>query len=341
MRMVKIGSSDETVFTEEKNQREGSLEERYEQLQKIMEGPVKYGFTNDYMFRAVLQRSSIVLAEIVRILLYIPEGNQVECEILNPIVLSEQLGDKNCVLDILVLVNGTEKVNLEMQVEIAGNWVKRSMYYAFRMYTDLKAGEDYGDCRSSIHVGFVKGSPFPEDTGFHRSYVLADLKSGHIYSGDFRMDMVNLRCLENAEQEDRDSGLYDWVRLFAATDWKELKAMAQEQAVMKEAIVTLAELNTEDNIRWQCEARRLYEMDQQVRAKEMKKSQQELKMTQQALEESQQALKKNEQALEESQQALEESQQIAEVYKQKFKNSQQEAEELKRKLECLQRQLHT
>lgn len=56
------------------------------------------------------------MAEIVRILLHLSEEEQVECEILNPIILGEQIGNKGYVLDVLVLVNGTEKMNLEMQV---------------------------------------------------------------------------------------------------------------------------------------------------------------------------------------------------------------------------------
>lgn len=49
-----------------------ALQEKLNMIAATMTGTIDYGFTNDYMFRAVLQRNPIVLAEIVRVLLKIP-----------------------------------------------------------------------------------------------------------------------------------------------------------------------------------------------------------------------------------------------------------------------------
>lgn len=252
-----------------------ALQERLNLIAATMKGTVEYGFTNDYMFRAVLQKNPIVLTEIVRVLLKIPKSKTVACEILNPIILGKTLENKDCILDVLVSVNGKALVNLEMQMTISIDWIKRSLYYGFDMYTNLKAGQDYSDCKPSYHIGFVKRSPFGDDDRFYSNFLLMEEKNHRIYSRDFQISMINLSHIENATEEDRKSGLYDWVRMFKATEWKELMKMAQQSEILGSAIVTLAELSKEEQIQQQCAARRKYEMDEQAAAKRMQKITQE------------------------------------------------------------------
>lgn len=260
-----------SVTTNMKLEKAFSLEEKLKVIEDTRSGIVEYGFTNDYMFRAVLQNSPVVLTEIVRILLRIPRDKEVICEITNPILLGKTLESKDCVLDIRVIVNGEVQINMEMQMSIALDWVKRSMYYGFGMYLDLKAGQDYGDCRPSYHFGFVKKSPFKDDDRFFSTYLLRELTTGRIYSGDFQINMINLSKIGNATEEDRESGLYDWVRLFIATEWKELMELARRTEALGNAVVTLAELSTDEKIRQQCDARKKYEMDQNALEKRFQK----------------------------------------------------------------------
>lgn len=239
-----------------------ALQEKLAMIAKTMKGSITYGFTNDYMFRAVLQKNPVVLSEIVRVLLKIPKEKMVVCEIKNPIRLGKSLESKDCILDIKVCVNGEVLVNLEMQMSVTVDWIKRSMYYGFDMYTDLKSGQDYSDCRPSYHIGFVKKSPFKNDKRFYSKYLLMEEETHRVYSGDFQINMINLSQIENATEKDRKSGLYDWVRLFLVTEWEELMEMAQKSEAIGQAVVTFAELSEEEEIRLQCEARRKYEMDQ-------------------------------------------------------------------------------
>lgn len=150
------------------------------------------------------------------------------------------------------------------------------MYYGFTMYTNLKTGQDYSECKPSYHIGFVKKSPFADDEQFYSNFILMEEKTHRVYSGDFRISMINLSHVENATEEDRQSGLYDWTRLFLATEWEELVKMAQQSEVLGRAIVTLAELSEEEQIRQQCEARRKYEMDEQATARKFKRLNDEL-----------------------------------------------------------------
>lgn len=78
------------------------------------EEKVPYGMMNDYMFRAVLQRSPAALRGLLSALLHIPESEIISCEICNPIILGDALDEKTCILDILVLLNKNRQINLEI-----------------------------------------------------------------------------------------------------------------------------------------------------------------------------------------------------------------------------------
>ncbi|MEI3140092.1 MAG: hypothetical protein V8T31_11725 [Lachnospiraceae bacterium] len=75
--------------------------------------------------------------------------------------------------------------------------------------------------------------------------------------------MLDLSCLEQVLEEERDSALYYWACVFKAKTWKEVLAMAEQSESIKKAVVTLRELSEDEKIRLQCEARERYQMDWQ------------------------------------------------------------------------------
>ena len=58
-------------------------------------GNIEYGFTNDYMFRAVLQKNKKVLKSLICALLHLKSEEVISVEITNPIVLGETIADKD------------------------------------------------------------------------------------------------------------------------------------------------------------------------------------------------------------------------------------------------------
>lgn len=89
---------------------------------KNASGALPVTMTNDYMFRAVFQSSENSLRHLLAALLGIPLREITSCHIENPIVLGENMGDKDCILDISILLNQNRRINLEMQVGNQANW---------------------------------------------------------------------------------------------------------------------------------------------------------------------------------------------------------------------------
>lgn len=86
-------------------------------------------------------------------------------------------------------------------------------------------------------------------------------KNHRIYSDKIALNVLCLSQLENATEDDRASGLYKWARIFKATTWEEMKALTQNDKVLQETVVTLAELSEDEKIRQQCRRWEKYERD--------------------------------------------------------------------------------
>ena len=238
-----------------------SMSKSNEQFSKnLMEatGPIMYNMTNDYMFRAILQKNKKVLKGLICSLLHLQPNEIISVDITNPIELGTSIEAKDFVLDIKVLLNDSTLINLEMQVENELNWKDRSLVYLCRTFDQLYAGDDYNVAKPAIHIGFLCFTPFKEYPEFYARYRLMNVKNYQVYSDKFELRVVDLKNIELATKEDKQYQIDHWASLFMAKTWEDLKMISQENEFMQEATETLYELNADETIRQQCLARRDY-----------------------------------------------------------------------------------
>lgn len=218
-------------------------------------GKIDYSFTNDYMFRAILQKNERVLKALICALLHLYPADVKSIKITNPIELGESITDKDFILDIHVNLNNNTLINLEMQVENQLNWTDRSLSYLCRTFDHLESGEDYRETKSAIHIGFLDFTPFEEALEFYATYKLLNIKNHYLYSDKFTLNMVNLTQIDLATEEDKAWEIDTWARLFKATTWEEIKMIAKKNEELHEASEALYNMNANDIIRQQCRAR--------------------------------------------------------------------------------------
>jgi predicted transposase/invertase (TIGR01784 family) len=157
--------------------------------------------TNDYMFRAVLQKNTKVLRGLVGAILGI-SPKCITVEIMNPIELGENIDNKDFILDIKVLVNGTLRLNLEMQVLLKPFWNDRSLSYLCRTFDeDLEKGDTY-EIAPAIQVCFIDFSLHNDSPEFFATYMLQNVKNNKIYSDNFKIHVVELNQINLATEED-------------------------------------------------------------------------------------------------------------------------------------------
>ena len=225
-------------------------------------GEIKYNMTNDYMFRALFQQNTIALKGLLSSLLHMPPEDILSVEIMNPIVIGETINDKEFRLDIKAVLNHYQQINLEMQVVNRHDWPERSIGYLSRMYNSLQKGDQYINVKPAIHIGILNFSPFDGEPIFYSRNVLMDMNKHRIYSDKFQVNVLELKQIELATEEDKKWNLDFWAKLFKARTWEELKMIAKDNEYFTEASNTLCDLYADFNVRERCRDREDYELEQ-------------------------------------------------------------------------------
>ena len=225
-------------------------------------GEIKYNMTNDYMFRALFQQNTVALKGLLSSLLHMPPENILSVEIMNPIVIGETINDKEFRLDIKAVLNHYQQINLEMQVVNRHDWPERSIGYLSRMYNSLQKGDQYINVKPAIHVGILNFSPFEGEPIFYSRSVLMDMNKHRIYSDKFQVNVLELKQIELATEEDKKWNLDFWAKLFKARTWEELRMIAKDNEYFTEASNTLCDLYADFNVRERCRDREDYELEQ-------------------------------------------------------------------------------
>ena len=233
-------------------------------------GQMPCSLKNDYMFRATLQTSNLALKGLTAALLHMPPEEVVSVEITNPVELGKSIEAKDFILDLRVLLNNETIVNMEMQVLNLGNWPERSLGYLCRSFDSLNRGQDYLEVRPVIQICFLDFTLFKDDPEFYSTYMFINVKKHTIYSDKLKLSVVDLTKIENATEEDRLYGIDRWARLFKATTWEEMKALAEQSDFLREASEAFYRLSAEEKIRLQCEAREEYYRQQRYVERRMK-----------------------------------------------------------------------
>lgn len=224
----------------------------------IPAGAVQIPMTNDYLFRAFLQRNNRALRGLVASLLYMEPEAILSAVIMNPIELGSSVDDKTFILDIRVLLNNHTKINLEMQVINEHNWTERSLSYLCREFDQLASGEKYQTVKPVIQIGILNFSLFPQYPEFYATYKMLNVKTYTLYSDKLRLSVLDLTHKELATEEDRRYQLDNWASLFKAVTWEEIHMLAKKNEYIDEAANTIYQLTQEEKIRMQCEAREDY-----------------------------------------------------------------------------------
>ena len=218
-------------------------------------GSIDYPFTNDYMFRAILQKDKQVLKALIAALLYLKKESIHDVVITNPIELGAAISDKDFIWDIRVNLNNAQLIDLEMQMSNEYNWPERSISYAARSFDQLNSGEEYKEVLPVHSIGFLNFTLFEDQPEFFATYELRNKKTRHLYSSKFSIHVLDLTRIDLATAEDQNYEIDRWAKLFKAKTWEELRMVAKNNPDLLQASNDLYTVNADEIIRQQARAR--------------------------------------------------------------------------------------
>ena len=211
--------------------------------------------TNDFMFKAVLQRNQTALKGLLCALLHMRMEEIVVVRIQNPIEIGGVIDEKKMMLDLKLELNDSRILDIEMQVVDEGNWSERSLAYLCRAFDQLEKGDKYLDVKETIHIGILNFTPqgFPEK--LYLEYYFYNLDTAHKYSDKMSIRVLQLNQLKKELDEQIRPEIYNWAQLFKAETWEEMRMLAERDESIKECIFTYKELTADEKARMQSEAR--------------------------------------------------------------------------------------
>ena len=225
-------------------------------------GIIDYGMTNDYMFRAILQKSKKALIGLTSALLHKQPEEIKEIEITNPIILGESIDSRTYVLDVNIVLNNNMMLNLEMQVNNLQDWEERSLCYLYGDFSQLNKAEPYKNIKPVLNIGILDYTLFNEEPEFYATYYFFNKKTHRLYSDKLGIGVLDLTQIDKASEEDKAYGIDTWARIFKAKTWEEMRMAVENNEYMEEAVETMYALNADNTIRQQCEARKRAEIEE-------------------------------------------------------------------------------
>lgn len=216
---------------------------------------MKYPLTNDFMFKAVLQRNQTALKGLLCAMLNMRMEEIVSIRVLNPIEIGGMIDEKMMMLDLKLELNDSRILDIEMQVIDEGNWPERSLSYLCRAFDQLEKGEKYLEAKETIHIGILDFTPKDFPGKLYLDYFFYNLDTEHKYSDKMSIRMLQLNQLDNTEDGKKWPELYHWACLFKAQTWEEMWMLAEKNETIKECVFTYKELTADEKARMQSEAR--------------------------------------------------------------------------------------
>lgn len=155
-------------------------------------GELLFTPTNDYMFKKLFLKNRKALKAFLTALLGVPASAIHKIQILNPQILPERIYNKQCILDLHLLVNDNFRVNLEMQNKKDRTWEDRSVIYLFRSFDSALSGEDYDELLPAKQVGILNFDRSPDGDEFYEHCKMMNVKNHKIYNDKVELCVLNL-----------------------------------------------------------------------------------------------------------------------------------------------------
>ena len=195
----------------------------------------------DYAFKKVMH-NPVALKGLLSVILDIDESEIKNIVYLDPFTEKERAQDKLSVLDLYIEMSNDLLINIEMQVIKENYWNNRNLTYMCKKFgRQLESGQDYSDelVKPFVSISILDFINMPEEPSFYNHYQLMNPKTRAIYSDKLNIHMIELPKLNTATEEEKQSKLYRWCRMFRAKTWEEYESIAKGDNAMETAVKEL------------------------------------------------------------------------------------------------------
>ena len=155
---------------------------------------------------------------------------------------------KQGILDVLVELNNSTKINIEIQIKAQKYWAQRNLFYLSKMYTEgLHERENYTKLKKCIAISLLDFDVTDSDI-CHSVFQLRDT-AGISYTDLFEVHIIELK-----KKLTGDSSVDDWVRFFRAKTKEDLDMIITKNPGINMAIEEVKRMSLSERMRAKYEA---------------------------------------------------------------------------------------
>ena len=167
----------------------------------------------------------------------------------NPILRRETIHGKLGILDVVVEINGREKINVEMQVAKKDDMPERLLYYWSRLYgRGIQEGEEYFELERTIVVLIseyeIKGL---EELGYHTEWKIIEEKGRKkILTEKLEIHILEINKIKGKEKEEDE--LLDWLFFIDNPKAERVREAMKENEELEKANEKLNQMSEEEEM---------------------------------------------------------------------------------------------
>ena len=142
-------------------------------------------------------------------------------------------------LDLLCTLDDSELVNVEFQIKLEPDYVKRSLYYWSLLHGgQLDKGMFYWDVNRTISVNIVGFDIFKDERDFRNSFSIRNDESGKMLCDDLSIIYVELKkyLLAMKSGHRPANKLEKWLCYFAGLEGDEMTKVAESEPMIEQAV---------------------------------------------------------------------------------------------------------
>ena len=150
-----------------------------------------------------------------------------------------RIDGKGSRLDLLCSLDDGEQVNVEFQVRVEPDYVKRSLYYWALLHGgQLEKGMLYWSVNRTISVNILGFDIFEDEHDFRNSYSIRNDRNGNPLCDDLSIIYIELKKYLLAMKSGRKpvNKLEKWLCYFAGLEGDEMTRVAESEPMIEQAV---------------------------------------------------------------------------------------------------------
>ena len=180
---------------------------------------------------------------------------------LETILIADEIDEKAGILDVRVKLEDGTDIDVEIQNSVNSAIIKRSHFYASRMYgKQLNVGIDYGDLKKVIVIFITNFDIFPKLKEYHTRWLMTEQSNKEEHFEEMELHFIEMPKFLSTKY-DKKRKIDQWLLFLKYSHKEMMKEIMKENENIKEAKEELEKLQQDEHLQYLAWLREKYVLE--------------------------------------------------------------------------------